>query len=543
MFHLLPATTSIPAKFNNPFRYSPHPLVTQAAAIVMKDIKNDNILSEAMAEGKMLGVLIVQDKDGRIGFLKGFSGNVAGKSVINGFVPPIYDLTEPRGYFRIKEAEISEINNRIKEIERIRLTPAILELKNANALYEEELSSCKEEISAAKLRRDKIRKAWDADGREYFLDQQDLERESQFQKAEMARMKKRWKYRIGELEDICNRISEEINTLKQERAQMSDHLQKWIFSQYIVHNILGEQSAIGQIFSRTGDTPPGGTGECAAPKLLEYAFRQGLKPLSMGEFWYGKSPATAVRTQGQFYPSCTSKCGPLLKFMLKGQDIASEEVQYSESQIFTVYEDEHIIAVSKPSGMPSVPGLDGRKSLQEILDQRYGGIIETVHRLDMDTSGLLLFAKTPQAGIYLRRQFEMHLVRKVYAARLSPSDIGMRPGIMEKGDIRLPLAPDYDERPRQKVDNSQGKESHTGYVVESLEEDGSINIRLFPKTGRTHQLRVHCSHISGLGHPIVGDMLYGGAPSDRLHLHALSISFIHPVTSEEMTLQTDVNIY
>ena len=404
------------------------------------------------------------------------------------------------------------------------------------------MASSKEELAIAKLSRDKIRKAWDAEGREYFPDLKDLERESQFQKAEMARMKRRWKYRLDELEGICNGISSEIDTLKKKRASKSDSLQKWIFSQYIVHNILGEEATLDQVFSSIGATPPGGTGECAAPKLLEYAFRHGMEPLSMGEFWYGKSPDTAVRTQGVFYPSCTSKCGPLLKFMLKGLDIISEDAPYSESQISTVYEDEYLIAASKPSGMPSVPGLDGKKSLLEILEQKYSGL-EAVHRLDMDTSGLILFAKTRQASIYLKRQFEMQLIRKVYTARLSPSDIGKRLDVMDKGSISLPLAPDYDERPRQKVDKNQGKESHTEYTVESFEKDGSINIRLFPKTGRTHQLRVHCSHVLGLGHPIVGDMLYGGKPSGRLHLHAHSITFIHPITSKEITLETSVNTY
>lgn len=544
MFHPLPDIdlSALPHRFNDPFRYVPHPLVAHVAEIVMSDIRQDTALSAAMAEGKMLGVLLVKDSGGRTGYLKGFSGNIGGESTIPGFVPPIYDLTRPGGHFKTKEAEISAINHKIEEIESGRLAPAIHELEEARALYEEEASRCKEEMATAKLRRDDIRKAWDADGREYYPDKGDLEKESQFLKAEMARMKRRWKFRLGELEDACTAIREEILTLRHERARMSDELQKWIFSQYIVHNAEGRWASISSIFASAGLVPPGGTGECAAPKLLEYAFRNALQPLAMGEFWYGESPETAVRTQGHFYPSCTSKCGPLLGFMMKGMDIISDGTDYVSGQVATVYEDDHILAVSKPSGMPSVPGLDGRKSLLETLQERHPGI-EAVHRLDMDTSGIILFAKNPQAAFYLRRQFEMHTIRKTYIARLTPSLEGASLRAGDNGSITLPLAADYDERPRQKVDRTQGKPAHSDYMVESVEKDGSINIKLYPKTGRTHQLRVHCAHLNGLGHPIVGDMLYGGAQSTRLHLHALCIVFIHPATGEEFILETHTNIY
>ena len=544
MFHPLPDIdlSALPHRFNDPFRYVPHPLVAHVAEIVMSDIRQDTALSAAMAEGKMLGVLLVKDSGGRTGYLKGFSGNIGGESTIPGFVPPIYDLTRPGGHFKTKEAEISAINHKIEEIESVRLAPAIHELEEARALYEEEASRCKEEMAAAKLRRDDIRKAWDADWREYYPDKGDLEKESQFLKAEMARMKRRWKFRLGELEDACTAIREEILTLRHERARMSDELQKWIFSQYIVHNAEGRWASISSIFASAGLVPPGGTGECAAPKLLEYAFRNALQPLAMGEFWYGESPETAVRTQGHFYPSCTSKCGPLLGFMMKGMDLISDGTDYVSGQVATVFEDDHILAVSKPSGMPSVPGLDGRKSLLETLQERHPGI-EAVHRLDMDTSGIILFAKNPQAAFYLRRQFEMHTIRKTYIARLTPSLEGASLRAGNNGSITLPLAADYDERPRQKVDRTQGKPAHSDYMVESVEKDGSINIKLYPKTGRTHQLRVHCAHLNGLGHPIVGDMLYGGAQSTRLHLHALCIVFIHPATGEEFILETHTNIY
>ena len=544
MFHPLAdiEQSNLPLQFNNPFRYVPHPLVVHVAEIVMSDIRKDTELSEAMAEGKMLGVLLVRDSGGGTGYLKGFSGNVGGKSTIPGFVPPIYDLTIPDGHFKAKEAEISAINCKIKKIESERLASAMLEYETAKRQYDEETARCKEEMAVAKLKREEIRKAWDAQGREFYPDKKSLELASQFEKAEMARMKRRWKFRLGELEGACTSIREEIMVLRQERAKMSDKLQKWIFSKYMVHNAEGAWATVASVFSCAGLVPPGGTGECAAPKLLEYAFRNGLQPLAMGEFWYGASPQTVVRTHGHFYPSCTSKCGPLLGFMLKGLDIASESFHPDGGRIVTVFEDEHILAVSKPSGMPSVPGLDGRKSLLEIL-QEHHTTLEAVHRLDMDTSGIILFAKNKQAAFYLRRQFEMHSVLKTYIAHLSPSFEGTVMSAGEKGSITLPLSPDYDERPRQKVDKTQGKTAHTDYMVESIENDGSIKIKLYPKTGRTHQLRVHCAHLGGLGHPIIGDMLYGGAQSSRLCLHAFNITFLHPVSGKNMTLETLANLY
>ena len=145
-------------------------------------------------------------------------------------------------------------------------------------------------------------------------------------------------------------MDDEIDTLRKCRAEMSDGLQKWIFRQYVVHNAAGEERSIYDIFDMEYLIPPGGTGECAAPKLLEYAYRHGLKPVAMGEFWYGTSPETAVRTHGHFYPSCTSKCGPLLGYMLQGMELMKlEEIHGTPS---VIYEDKDICStqcVQKPA--------------------------------------------------------------------------------------------------------------------------------------------------------------------------------------------------
>ena len=571
--------------FTDPFRYIPDKLVKLAGQLVIDRLAQwaslpegspEKHIESSFAEGKMLGVLVC-----RTGFLAAFSGTVKGPegrvtASVDGFVPPIIDLTEENGHFKRKEAVITQMNKAIEilsastELEELRK-----EFQEASEKRDAEIETLQNRIRFSKMQRDEIRSETADPGK---LDE--LIRESQFQKAELKRCKDRWKSHISEIKDRINEFEDTINDLKARRSAKSDTLQKWIFENAIVNNGAGESSSIWEIFSREGLIPPGGTGDCAAPKLLNYAFIHGLEPLAMGEFWYGTSPDTAVRTHGHFYPSCTSKCGPLLGYMMKGLRSPVEPVmtyrhplmsgvtqksEATESSLPTtfgnLYEDESIIVVEKPSGMPSVPGLDGRISLQEILTSGMAGrndsspgTIHAVHRLDMDTSGVMVFAKSAEAAVNLRRQFEDHTVRKTYMAKVSPdTDIPSKTG---KGAIDLPLSPDYDERPRQKVDFTQGKPAHTEYEIIRTNEDGTSDILLYPYTGRTHQLRVHCAHHLGLGRPIVGDLLYGGHSvyecnsgncmethtkglPERLCLHALSITFLHPETGQELTFTSD----
>lgn len=538
--HRFPPETSlnIPERFTDPFRYSPHPLVSLAAKMLMKRISASEELSSYFSEGKMLGVLVVSNASGQIGYLAAFSGNVSGHSHLEGFVPPIYDLLDPSGYFKIKEAEITAMNNSIYALENgTGFNTLKQELTRAETRRDEEIGLLKARMAISKRERDEIRRETSDPSR-----LRELIRESQFEKAELRRLKLGWEENISTLKEDIRTILEELKRMKTRRAEMSDALQKWIFSQYIVHNALGESSSIGEIFDRSGLIPPGGTGECAAPKLLEYAYRNSLKPLAMGEFWYGLSPETAVRTQGHFYPSCTSKCGPLMGYMLQGLSTESEkDPLIGVPEI--VFEDEHIIAASKPSGMPSVPGLNGRESMEEWLSSFYGHKVYPVHRLDMDTSGIILFARNIETSIALQKQFEQHSISKTYKARLSRTKEGRPVADGDTGEIHLALSADYDERPRQKVDQQQGRTAITFYNVRSVGSDGSIEIIFHPYTGRTHQLRVHSAHPSGLGHPIIGDLLYGGSVASRLHLHAFEISFTHPANGKRMTLSTSANCY
>ena len=553
--------------FTDPFRYVPDPRVLQAGRIVISRLAEwasmpegtpEKTIERSFAEGKMLGVLIC-----RTGFLAAFSGTVKGSggvtSSVDGFVPPIIDLTNEQGYFKINEAAITRLNKELKILSSSPAYNAIkTELINAQATRDAEIEALQDQIRLAKIQRDKIRNESTDPSK---LD--GLIRESQFQKAELKRCKDRWKDRIYEIENQISEFEATIRDLKARRAEQSDALQKWIFENAIVHNGAGESLSIWEIFSCEGLTPPGGTGDCAAPKLLNYAFAHGLEPLAMGEFWYGASPDTAVRTHGHFYPSCTSKCGPLLGYMMKGlrhpiRSGATERSGMTDTSLPTpicnLYEDESIIVVEKPSGMPSVPGLDGRNSLQELLTSQ-SNEIHAVHRLDMDTSGVMVFAKTSEAAVNLRRQFEEHTVRKTYMAKVSADTVSQTGSSKTgKGTIDLPLSPDYDERPRQKIDFRQGKPAYTEYEIIRNHEDGTTDLLLYPHTGRTHQLRVHCAHHLGLGRPIVGDLLYGGysvfdnkasepAHPARLCLHALSITFRHPLTAEELTFTSEKLAY
>ena len=616
----------IPKGFTDPFRYVPHPLVTKAAGIVMQRISRiEECLREGFEEGKMMGVLIVKvpadfssftdwiDEEKRIGFLYAFSGSVSGRGVIDGFVPPIFDLCAPGGYYRSREAEISALNKRILDMKESSLLAELREeLNAAEGTRDDEIGLMKARMEISRREREEIRSELSDPSR-----LAELVRESQFEKAELHRLKMSWTERIRETRCRLDDVLSEIRELKQHRAALSDKLQKWIFEQYLVHNASGESSTIWDIFAGQGLVPPGGTGDCAAPKLLNHAFINGFEPVAMGEFWYGKPSDTAVRVHGHFYPSCTSKCGPLLKYMMTNyshdkswappvheatgghgfsrppfRNIFKEqhfEVPGNDgAEPVVIYEDEWIAVVVKPAGMPSVPGLDGHLSVLEWLNSDERRSIfdqpvtyEAVHRLDMDTSGIMVFAKSAEAAVNLRRQFEMHTVRKTYMARLAPetciTDSGSRqPEAVlplkdgEKGRIEIPLSPDYDERPRQKADKAHGKAALTEYEVVSVNSDGTSDMLFHPITGRTHQLRVHSAHPLGLGRPILGDLLYGGysiysgqsawqeaeqandidsrcimhaSEARRLHLHAFSITFRHPSSGEELCFSSRVHCY
>ena len=329
---------------------------------------------------------------------------------------------------------------------------------------------------------------------------------------------------------------------REERRQRSQQLQLWLFDQYRFLNARGERRRLVDVWQdyhcserirRKYPLPPGGTGDCCAPKLLQYAYQEGLKPLCMAEFWWGPSPKTEVRQHGQFYPACRGKCKPVLTWMLQGLDVdpnPEEIASTPQLDITVVYEDDTLIVISKPSGLLSVPGRIGSYSVATILSQRYPGTL-LAHRLDMGTSGLMVAAKTRDAYRQLQQQFSDHTIRKTYVAQLDTSYSSPLTPRPTKGTISLPLLCDPINRPRQVVDYERGKTAVTDYEI-----IGNGCVRLYPHTGRTHQLRMHCAHPDGLGCPIRGDELYG-RPADRLYLHAERLELTHPATGERMTFE------
>ena len=530
----------LPEKFTYPFHYTPHPLCVLATEEVKAFIETQVKWQEELSLGKMFGVLIVQDNKEVISYLAAFSGNLAGKNLHPFFVPPVYDLLQPQGFFKIEEEQISTINSRIKELEA---DPTYQTLKQRLKTETEQatvaLTKAKAELKANKEARELRRRSVASLSEE---EQTALIKESQFQKANFKRLEREWKRLLEERKAEVVAFETAIEDLKMERKERSAALQQKLFQQFRMLNAKGEVKDLCTIFKETvHKIPPGGAGECALPKLLQYAYLHQLKPLAMAEFWWGNSPKTEVRHHGYYYPSCKGKCEPILKHMLQGLEVDENPLTANirpHMELEIVYEDEWLLVVNKPSGMLSVPGkIETADSVFQRVRKKYpnatGPMI--VHRLDMATSGLLLIAKTKEVHQHLQAQFENHTIKKRYIALLDGSKL--EKPIKKNGRIELPLCLNPLDRPRQMVSEEYGKTAITEYQV--LESSGKyIRILFFPKTGRTHQLRIHAAHPQGLGCPIVGDELYG-MKANRLYLHAEYIEFCHPVYGETICLQKE----
>ena len=609
MIHFFKKSVShlaLPEKFTYPFHYTPHPLCVLAAEEVKKYIASRKEWQEELASGKMFGVLIVQTDNGitnneenQIGYLAAFSGNLAGKNLHPYFVPPVYDLLQPEGFFKIEEEQISAINIRIRELEN---SGSYLNSKEKWKIETEQakavLNQAKAELKMAKEAREIRRQSSPELSEE---EQASLIRESQYQKAEYKRLEKEWKKRLEELETEVRHFDIEIERLKTERKERSAALQRKLFEQFRMLNAQGEVKDLYTIFEQTvQQVPPAGAGECALPKLLQYAYLHQLKPLAMAEFWWGDSPKNEIRHHGYYYPSCKGKCEPILQHMLQGLEVDENPLLnpvHEDEELEIVFEDEWLLVVNKPAGMLSVPGkAEDRDSVYHRLKKKYpeatGPMI--VHRLDMATSGLLLVAKTKEVHRDLQAQFANRSIKKRYVAVLDGTIIKTEKEtkpIAEKailiaketvstkktakaertgntGRIELPLCLNPLDRPRQMVSREHGKEAITEYQIISESEritsksentfnesnridelERSINesrkytrIIFYPLTGRTHQLRVHAAHPEGLGCPILGDELYG-KKADRLYLHAEYIEFRHPIYGDILCIQKEADFH
>ena len=636
-FHPLQTDIARPKQFNDPFDYEPHPLSILAVEEVQQYIMEHPEIKEDADQGKMFGVLVVAPLRGysrsvecgvrseysaeiqysctkplvletfltphsslltprddnmrsEIGFLAAYSGLLAGRNDWEWFMPPVFDAQDPDGYFKVHEREITQMNHEVelleKDLDHLYHQSDYLKMLRTT---ENLLSEHEKKMKTAKVLRDMKRLQRNISPEENA----ELIRESQFMKAEMRRIKKRCEELEKPWKEKEQSLTDRIEQLKKQRKEASDDLQRWLFLKYKMRNAQGETKDLIEIFNDyNGQLPPAGSGDCCAPKLLQYAFENNLQPLCMAEFWWGASPKMEIRHHLNYYPACRGKCLPILGWMLGSvfsrsvecgmwsensteiqssipenshtQNISHSTFHTPHSTIRILFEDSHLLVLNKPAGMLSVPGKTGEESVESVMREYLRDEVNPiiVHRLDMDTSGLMVVAKTKWTYTELQKQFLEHQVEKTYVALLEH----MPEGKPLKGTISLPLRPDIYDRPRQLVDWENGKEAITEYcimmsvecgvwsensteILSSVPENShtqsishsslhiphsTIRILLRPHTGRTHQLRVHCAHQEGLGVPIVGDALYGHR-ADRLYLHAETLSFIHPKTGERLT--------
>ena len=562
---------NIPEGMNNPLDYEPHPLCIMVCKELQAYLAERKDWREEIDKGKMFGVLIVE-KQREIGYLAAYSGQIGGRSDWEDFVPAVFDYLQPDGYFKVHEAEITNLNRAIARLssdEKMKEAKHIIhdlqqERQRTIAAYQEKMKEAKAKRDARRqeaLLAAKENGATDGSGLSPEEEQMMIQ-ESQFMKAELRRLKKALSEKTT-LETEYAEFQENLQQMKQLRKTLSDALQQWLFMQFRMLNYQGESKDLLEIFrdeallgnqniitSRVAAlkmVPPAGSGECCEPKLLQYAYLHGLKPLQMAMFWWGESPKEEIRHHLQYYPACNGKCKPILHWMLPDsifESSASDAHIYNKVEI--LYDDRELAVIHKPEGLLSVPGKDiHQPSIYAWARKQYpeaeGPLI--VHRLDMATSGLMIIAKTEFAYHRLQQAFLYHHVQKKYVAIVCPKDkeaeeriLRLASGENHRGIISLPLMPNYLDRPRQIVNHEQGKEAITEYEVLGSEERHHLRLALFPKTGRTHQLRVHCAHHEGLNAPILGDPLYGNEKAPRLYLHAEEITFKHPLTGKTMTI-------
>lgn len=513
MLHPLPpksAEIPSPKRFTYPFCYQPHPLCVMAAQEVCEYLQTQPQWAAELKAGKMFGVLVVKPphSGGRLerGVLAAFSGTLDGKTRHSYFVPPVFDLMEPGCYFQQEQEQISAINVQISFLQtQIKESPLRQQMQN-------ELEAFRLMMQAAKEERHRLRAELSAE--ELAAREPEMIKQSQYQKAQYKRLQQEWTQRIEADEASSRELRQQMTQLQQERHDRSIALQQWLFQQFSFLNAKGESRNLLELFHDA--LPPSGAGECCAPRLLQAAYKEGLKPLCMAEFWVGDSPCDELRQEGHFYPACNSRCKPILAHMLQGLLVEDNPLLSQQPQTLEViYTDPQMAIVVKPHGMLSVPGKEGMPSVQsvvrEMFPQAMGPMI--VHRLDMDTCGLMVIALTDDMYHQLQEDFRRHKVQKNYRALLE-----REMPVGQQGEIRLPLRPDIMDRPRQMVDYQHGRSAITYYkVIDNIEGHALVELR--PQTGRTHQLRVHCAHPNGLDNPIVGDRLYG-KPSHHLCLQA-----------------------
>lgn len=537
----------LPEQFTFPFYYTPHPLCVLAAEqlqqhlLTQTDFDHDfGFDGEHAGRGKMFGVLLVQNSQGELGYLSAFSGKIADQNLLPGFVPPVFDMLTDEGFFRTETDAINAVNAEYKQcVENPALTSLKDEIQADRKAYQQEEQAHRQLMIEGRARRKQQRQQGEqtlSPGElKRLLD--DLGKQSVAEKNTLKYLKMAWDDKLSVKEQRLSALKRQLSELKERRKTLSNTLQHKLHRQYRFLNIVGKECDLVDIFAETTNpVPPAGAGECAAPKLLQYAFKHSFKPLALAEFWWGESPKSEVRQHKKFYPSCNSKCQPILGHMLQGMNVEPNPLAENwaeDKELEILFQDESMVVVNKPSGLLSVPGKTIKDSaytrLQAMFPDTEGPFV--IHRLDMATSGILVFALTKRANKSLQKQFITRGVQKRYMALLE--------GELNdpEGKISLPMRGDPEDRPRQLVCFEHGKPAETYWQLIEV-KNGRSKVYMYPKTGRTHQLRVHSAHHLGLNMPMVGDGLYG-EKANRLHLHAEMLEFDHPYSKERMSFHAD----
>lgn len=551
--HFIPFKTDVtqidlPEKFTFPFYYEPHPISKIAAEELQEYLKTQTDwkhnfgfdANEIDPIGKMFGVLVVQKQSGELGYLAAFSGKLANSNHHPYFVPPVFDILRKDGFYKLEEEFVNEVNRKLEKAEQ---NPALFDarkaLKTVELEAEQSISDIKKKIQLRKKNRSEKRKLAreKLDSEAVELVELYLSKESMQEQYFLKDLQKQWKLKLTEAHACCEKEEAKIQALREERKLLSSALQVKIFNHYSFLNHRGEEKSLLQLFDFLAPLyPPAGAGECAAPKLMQFAYLNQLKPIALAEFWWGISPNSEVRKHLNYYPACRGKCEPILSHMLEGLVVDENPMLNNPAagkEIEIVFEDEYIAVIYKPEEFLSVPGITILDSVYERVKKKYpeatGPLV--VHRLDMSTSGLMLIAKTKEIHKSLQRLFIKRTIKKKYIALLDGEITE------ESGIIDLPLRVDLDDRPRQMVCFEHGKTARTKWEVIER-KNGKTRVAFYPITGRTHQLRVHAAHPLGLNTPIVGDDLYG-KKSTRLHLHAAQLDFKHPVSGALISVERE----
>ncbi|MGV0919008.1 pseudouridine synthase [Empedobacter falsenii] len=544
-------TYELPEKFDYPFYYEPTEIAKQACKELQEYLEtqtdfehNFGLENDVFSTpiGKMFGVLVVRNQENKIGYLAAVSGKLANTNQHKIFVPPVFDMLNKNGFFLEQEERLNEINRILESLENnqnyLQLKEEFIQFEiNSKLKIEEGKQLLKSNKKDRKSQRETISSTLSEEEIQFF--EEDLVKQSLRDKYEFRILSEKLDAEKQLLLNKINVFETEINSLKEERKIKSNSLQNQLFNQYQFLNKFKQEKGLLEIFSNTVfQQPPAAAGECAAPKLLQYAFQNGLEPICMAEFWWGDSPKSEVRKHGQFYPACTGKCEPILGHMLQGIELNENLLLKQNStieELEILYQDDDLVVINKPEEFLSVPGIEIKDSVYLRIKHQFplatGPII--VHRLDMSTSGILVLALNKESHKILQQQFIKRKVHKRYIALLD--------GNIEddNGFIDLPLRVDLDDRPRQMVCYEHGKTAQTKYEVIARKDNKTL-VYFYPITGRTHQLRMHASHRLGLNASIIGDDLYG-KKANRLHLHAESLEFTHPKTKELMKFQVEPN--